>query len=687
MTPHLTLDQLPIPPLPVAIGPDPRAMREAEWILTTGHGGFAMGTPLGVCRRKYHTLLNAPLTPPVDRIATVNRLDETFTLDPGTSHEVPLRLALHETRTTPDCTAAQHHFPDRFEKDATSITWIYEDLPSLRIEKQLRLGWRTNTAAVRYRIRTDRVCRVEIRPLVSLRDFHDTLEDAALKRWNISAHDDEALTIEAEQYALHLRARALIFEREPELISDLVYDIEASRDQPDTESLFSPGVFAADLVPGESECTIAFALAPDKPDLDLHTRDRKREHIDRITANFTRLHPEAAQLTPLVAAADDFLVMRSVEKSALMSVIAGYPWFADWGRDTMISLPGLMLATGRYEDARSTLETYARHVSKGMIPNRFDDYSGPPHYNTVDASLWFLHAVREYLRATDDRAGFGAPGSRHTIRAACHDIIEHYRKGTRFNIRMDPDDALIAAGDDTTQLTWMDAKRDGKVFTPRHGKAVEINALWHHGLLSIAECIHADEPDRAEEYRTLATRVAGHFRAAFADPKTGALHDCLRPDPSGRFIPTGELRPNQIFAASLEHSPLNQPARQAVVDVVRKFLLTPVGLRTLAPGSKNYQPRFEGDMMQRDNAYHNGTVWPWLIGPYCEAVLRAGDFSREARHEALDTLRTLFEHMRSGCLGQIAEVYDADEPRRQQGCTAQAWSVAEPLRIVIACLE
>lgn len=688
MTLHLTNDRAPVPPLPVTAGPDPRALRNAEWLLTTGHGGFAMGTPISVCRRKYHTLLNAPATPPVDRVATINRLDESFTLDPGTTHELRIDLALRETAADPDCTTfADAYLPDRFEKHATSVRWIYSDLPSLHIEKSLHLAFRKNIALVHYRVKTDRVCRVEINPLVSLRDMHGVLTTAELDRWTIQQLSEDSLRIEAEDNTLTIRARALRFLENPTLIADLFYDLEAARHQTDTETLLSPGAFTADLVPGESEFTIAFALAPDEPDFSLLKHDHRKAHLDRVTSAFLAKHPGAEPLTPLVIAADDFLVTRQVDAHILMSVIAGYPWFADWGRDTMISLPGLMLATGRHDDALSTLQTFAAHTSQGMIPNRFDDYGGPPHYNTVDASLWFLHAAHQYLLATNDRAGFGAPDAKRTIRAACHEIIAHYQKGTRFNIRMDPDDALITSGDDTTQLTWMDAKREGKVFTPRHGKAVEINALWCHGLRCFAQCIESEEPDRAREYRNLADRVAASFNKAFHDPHTGALHDCLRPDPkSGKFIPTGELRPNQIFAASLEFSPLDKPTRRAVVDVVRKQLLTPVGLRTLAPGSPNYQPRFEGDMMKRDNAYHNGTVWPWLLGHYCEALLRAHDFSSEARHEALDSLRTLFEHMRSGCLAQITEVYDADEPRRQEGCTAQAWSVAEPLRIALLCL-
>jgi predicted glycogen debranching enzyme len=243
------------------------------------------------------------------------------------------------------------------------------------------------------------------------------------------------------------------------------------------------------------------------------------------------------------------------------------------------------------------------------------------------------------------------------------------------------DDALITAGDDSTQLTWMDAKRDGIVFTPRHGKAVEINALWHHGLLSFAGAIEDSEPEKAGAYRVLGERVGRSFRERFLGGPGGGLHDCLRPDGSGGYEPSAELRPNQIFAVSLEHSALTLDERRAVLSCVRDTLLTPVGLRTLAPTDPGYQARFDGDMIRRDRAYHNGTVWPWLIGPYSEAVLRVGGFSDEARAEAARAIAPLIASMGCGCLGQICEVYDADEPRRQEGCMAQAWSVAEVLRV------
>lgn len=669
------LPAVPSPPFAIDRDAGSRALYDAEWILPTGHGGFAMGTGSGAPRRKYHTLLNGAANPPVDRIATISALHETVVLDTGTARERIVSLGAHVAPGSEADDAAMPHLV-RFEKERTTARWTYEGR-GVRLVKELRVGWRRNVAAVRYRVTADRPGRIEVTAWFAGRDFHDTRPtpgDHPLE------FDEIPRGVEARGGSHVVRAIAdtARFDRRPGL-APLVcfYDLEHARRLPDTDHLLAPGCFRLDLEAGkEATFTLAFALAPDEPDPALFDSDPRADHLGALTTRATRRDANLAGLEPLVGAADDFLVRRFVDDVPLMSVIAGYPWFADWGRDTMISLPGLMLTTGRFEDARSCLETFARHVSQGMIPNRFDDYGGPPHYNTVDASLWFLHAATEYLGVTSDRAGFD-----RAMRAACIGIIEGYRRGTRYGIRMDGDDGLIIAGDDTTQLTWMDAKRDGIVFTPRHGKAVEINALWHHGLIAFAGAIGDSEAERAGEYRALAERVGASFRERFVGGPGGGLHDCLRPNGAGGFVASGELRPNQIFAASLEHSPLSAEQRRAVVACVRDNLLTPVGLRTLAAGDPGYQPRFDGDMIRRDRAYHNGTVWPWLIGAYAEAVLRVGGFSEAAREEAAGAIAGLIESMGSGCLGQICEVYDADEPRREEGCMAQAWSVAEVLRV------
>ncbi|MBL0926696.1 MAG: glycogen debranching enzyme family protein [Phycisphaerales bacterium] len=665
---------------------------DAEWVLPTGNGGFAMGTGLGLPRRKYHCYLIGSCHPPVERVALLNTLEDQLVLYPGSRQEQTVDLATY--RVVAGGSSAGILRPSgydrliRFEKEADTARWIIR-VGTVEIVKELRMGWRRNSCTVRYTVRTDRDVRLQVRPRVTLRDFHDTLGpggsagDTPIGDDRLRARAIERGVEVSDPAAPKLTTRIVsdkaAYAPAPHTLRGVVYDLEADRHQPDREDLFSPGVFSFDVKAsgGAGVFTIAAAMAPDEADPADFDRRERAEHLSRIAARMETERPGASSLAPLAAAADDFLVPRRVGGKPLMTVLAGFPWFADWGRDTMISLVGLMIATRRLDDALGCLETFARHTSQGMIPNRFDDYTSEPHYNTVDASLWFLHACREYVRASGDRDGFD-----RLLRPACEEIVEFYERGTRFNIRADPEDGLIIAGDETTQLTWMDAKRNGIVFTPRHGKCVEINALWHHGLLCLA-----DLSGRAE-LSARAARVRESFNRAFWDAANSRLHDCLRPDGRGGHAPTGEVRPNQIFAVSLEFSPLDAERQRLVVADVRRHLLTPMGLRTLAPGQPNYQARFEGDMMKRDNAYHNGTVWPWLIGPFAEAVLRTGGFSPASRDEARRLIAPLIATITGPnagglgcCLGQIAEVYDGDDPRRAQGCMAQAWSVAEPLRI------
>jgi predicted glycogen debranching enzyme len=360
-------------------------------------------------------------------------------------------------------------------------------------------------------------------------------------------------------------------------------------------------------------------------------------------------------------AANDFIVARkSPDGQACSTVIAGYPWFADWGRDTMISLPGLLLCTKRFEEARQVLSVFAQYVSEGMIPNRFDDYTNEPSYNTVDASLWFIHAAFEYRRLSGDSDGF-----EKFLRPACQAIVRGYTQGTRWNIKVDPADGLVAQGDLHTQLTWMDAKTDNICFTPRQGKAVEINALWYHALRLLGDDARAE-------------RVADSFRKAFWLNPFRGLADVV--DGSRR---DASMRPNQIFAVSLGHSPLTRQQQQGVVESVRRELLTPFGLRTLAKDDPRYRGRYFGPQRQRDQAYHNGTVWPWLLGAFLEAYLKVNDRSDQAVAQARRWLQPLLDNMQRCGVGQIAEIFEGDEPHRAVGCFAQAWSVAEALRLAV----
>ncbi len=424
----------------------------------------------------------------------------------------------------------------------------------------------------------------------------------------------------------------------------------------------------------------------------------------------------------LAIASDDFVVDRTVKGRKLATIIAGYPWFADWGRDTFIALPGLLLETGRFEEARATLQVFAESIKDGLVPNRFDDYDdNAAHYNTVDGSLWFIHAALRYVEMSKDRESWTK-----WLCPAVLSIMDAYIKGTQYEIKM-AGDGLISAGNPNTQLTWMDAATGGVVFTPRHGKAVEINCLWYAALMALSEALKQDQKHISDHYAKLAARVKRAFAKTFWDESRGCLIDHVYVDPAAAAaaaasggagasggpaltpaLSRGErgpeqgaadidsayvnpalkevrdqaMRPNQIFAASLMHSPIPQTQQRLVLNVVREKLLTPRGLRTLPPGDPNYHPSYCHDQFQRDKAYHQGTVWAWLIGPYVEAVLRVGRFSDESKREAWAVLSPLIDELLNEGVGQLHEIYEANAPHRPVGCIAQAWSISEVLRAV-----
>ncbi len=627
---------------------------QQEWLLTNGTGAFADGTVVGMNTRRYHGLLVAATVPPVGRVVTVNRVAEILTLDGD-------EPSPHELSINTFANSVIHPHGEQYltrfalEDDAR---WGYV-VDGVRVDKNVQLLWGQQAAAVRYTVYAGtaanglgRQFKLAVRPFLGLRDFH------ALRRVGQAfsiAPAEQRVTVTDGHNSVTITGDGATFAESADWWFGHVYPIETERGQDDTEDLFTPGTFT---LQGRGRGTFTLWIALD-PSATFTTYDAE---LARRPPAPMPPKPTSRTVNQLSHAAADFVVARkSPDGSPGTTIMAGYPWFSDWGRDTMISLPGLMLVTKRFAEARRVLSVFAQYVDGGMIPNRFDDYTDAPEYNTVDASLWFVHAAFEYARLSGDDDALA-----EVLMPACRKIIDGYRAGTRYHIGMDPADGLIHQGDPDTQLTWMDAKTGGVVFTPRQGKPVEINALWYHALLLMRE----DD---------LAAQVAQSFRAQFWLGDDQGLADVIHLNQPDRRV-----RPNQIFAVSLPHSPLTPDQQRAVVSVVQRDLLTPMGLRTLAPSDPNYRGRYTGDQFHRDGAYHNGTVWPWLIGPFLDAYLKVNDRSPAAVAQAKAWLKPLAKHFADeGCLGQIAEIFDGDEPRRSVGCYAQAWSVAEVLRLAV----
>ena len=681
----------------------------SEWVITNGLGGFAMGTASGIPTRRYHALLIGAERPPVDRVVALSAVAEPLVLRPGRpgpSGEERVHLGVYHF-TERELRAGHHPMLTRFERGPSWAEWTFEHDGAI-VRKRLVLTRDRNACELRYEIDAGGdAARIELRPLVGLRDFHGlNAPESETSALPTSAERDDAsergiddptvrsvmdgVLVATRKHGVHLTAPDLAFTEEPGWWLGFEYLWEAKRGQDSAEDLYTPGVFARDLPSGRGTATLFASMDAEPATSGDAALEASEARMNGVLGSATALlsggkplaDADRRDLARLVAAGDDFVVRRSGGDKPGTSIIAGYPWFSDWGRDTMICLPGLLLCTGRFDEALNVLSTFAAHRRRGIIPNRFDDYGGDPHYNTVDASLWFLHACASYVSWTRDREGF----AKH-LQDACLDVVDAYTRGTDYNIGVDPADNLVSAGDAATQLTWMDARRDGVTFTPRHGKAVEINALWIHGLRALSSVMLDTDALQAAHFSRTAASAAEGFQKHLWDARRETCFDRLEPAADGTWKPSPEIRPNMVFAASLKFGPLDAAQRKAVLSTVRRELLAPEGLRTLAPGDASYRPRFEGPLFDRDAAYHNGTVWPWLKGAYIEGVLRAGAFSPAACAEARALLEPWIGLIDSNTIGSIAEVFDADEPRRADGCMAQAWSVAEPLRLLALVLE
>ena len=634
------------------VAPDgDRDAAELEWLVTNGLGGYASGTVAGDITRRYHGLLVAALPNPLGRTVMLNALSDSL----------------------------RPEWLRDFALVAGVPVWRYA-VDGALLEKRMTMPRRQNTIVVQYRLLEGTERRLELTPAVHFRNYEAAVSGPIDTPYRFEADGDGHRIVTDGYPPLHLfvegDARFVLGERRRESVP---YPVEESRGYEGRGSLWTPGTFEATVRPGAA---IALVASTEDPDVVAAITadeafdaefERKRRMIEGAV-------PEARSGPgpQLVVAADQFVikpvgrvhdtVRATARGEGIRTVIAGYHWFTDWGRDTMISLEGLTLATGRHREARFILRTFAQYVRDGLIPNLFPDGSDLGLYHTADATLWFFHAVDRYAEVTGDW------GLVSDILPTLRAVADAHLRGTHFGIQVDPRDGLLRQGADGYQLTWMDAKVDGWVVTPRRGKAVEINALWHNALCALAgwERDFGDAA-HAQRFSAHAARAREAFKARFWFDAGKHLYDVV----DGPDGDDHACRPNQLFAISLPHPILDERRWPAVLEVVERTLLTPVGLRSLAPGHPDYKARYFGNLRERDAAYHQGTVWGWLIGPWIDAWLKVHPTDHAGARRYLDGVIT---HLPDFGIGSIAEVFDAEAPFAARGCIAQAWSVAEALR-------
>jgi predicted glycogen debranching enzyme len=637
---------------------DLRAGLGREWLETNGLGGFASGTIAGANTRRYHGLLTAALHPPGRRMLLLSKLEETLVLG---GHRIDLSTNEYAGAIHPE----GYLLLTNFRLDPFPI-WTF-DVEGVRLEKAVFMPHGSNTVQVEYKLLqapspgTEAV--LEVRPLVAFRDYHSTThENGVFNRALEIAPNLVSLQPYAGLPRLYFAHDAAELHEQGYWFRNFLYRVEQERGLDFQEDLFNPFVLTWNLSDKQSATVIASA---EQKDFRQAAAARKTE-LQRRHQLVASSPVDDPLVRALAVAADQYLVRRGEE----WTVIAGYPWFTDWGRDTMISLPGLTLFTGRSGIAKSILRNFARHTDMGMLPNRFVDSGETAEFNSVDATLWFFEAARAYAAATNDFDFL-----RHELYPVFTQIIDFHIKGTRYNIKSEKD-GLLNAGAPGVQLTWMDAKVGGWVVTPRSGKPVEIQALWYNAL-RIMEDLAArfEDEERRKQCSGLASLASEAFNCIFWNNDLRCLYDVVDDG-----WPDGSMRPNQIFAVSLHHSMLSAERARAVVETVERELLTPVGLRTLSPADPRYQGTYQGDQRSRDSAYHQGTVWPWLLGPFVSAYVKVNGGSEQSRSRANELLRGMEKHLTEAGLGQISEIFDGDAPHHPRGCFAQAWSVAEILR-------
>lgn len=639
---------------------------QREWLEPDGLGGFTSGTASGVRTRRYHGLLSPATTPPTGRLMLVNGFDAWVGIDGD-------RVAVSSQRYEPDVV-----WPDgvsrliRFEHEPWP-QWTYDLGDDLRLVQETVVARGTPPVTlVRWRLEGHvRPARLEVTPLLSGRDYHATHHENDVADLSSLVDGPRVVWQPYRELPAVISLTNGTWTSAPDWFRRFLYSAEADRGLDASEDLAAPGHFTWDLEREDAVWVLqAGGVGHVDRQEDGHVRPRDASDVVALAIRLAGCERERRTrfASALLRHADDYVVARGSGHT----IVAGYPWFTDWGRDTFIALRGLCLATGRLEIARNILVEWSAAVSEGMLPNRFADAGDTAEFNSVDASLWFVVAAGEYLAAGEASTSLAAE-DRDRLGHAIDAILDGYSRGTRFGIRAD-DDGLLAAGVPGVQLTWMDAKVGDWVVTPRVGKPVEVQALWLNAL--------AVGSGLSDRWREPFDRGSEAFRTRFWNPDGGQLFDVVDVDHEpGRNDAT--LRPNQIFAVGgLPRALLDGERAARVVEVVEWHLLTPMGLRSLAPASPGYAARYEGDARQRDAAYHEGTVWPWLLGPFVDAWLRVRGGTLEAREEArVRFLAPLERHLDEAGLGHVSEIADAEAPFTPRGCPFQAWSMGELLRI------
>jgi predicted glycogen debranching enzyme len=649
-----------------------------EWLVTNGLGGYASGTVAGALTRRYHGLLIAALPNPLGRSMTLNALSERIRLP---NRDVYFTGPNELAGVNPPGTLA----PREFELDGGLPVWRYE-IGGFVLEKRILMVHRQNTVHVKYKLLAGPgPIRLGLRPGVHFRSHDAPVSTPLAKKYVLTITEDAYEICASDSACPPLRMFSLPskpFTADRKVIDDILFRTEQTRGYESQGSMWSPGYFRLDLKPEEE---FTFVATVENWDIQsaLSPQAAMEAEITRRETLLAKANPAARKGfgAELTLAADQFLILPSgrTEDAArahaageeLRTVIAGYHWFTDWGRDTMISLEGLTLSTGRVAEAGWILRTFTQYIKDGLIPNMFPEGQQAGLYHTADATMWFFHALSRYLSVSGDRV---------TLRLLIPklvEIVERHMEGTKFGIHVDPSDSLLHQGAEGYQLTWMDAKVGDWVVTPRRGKAVEINALWYNALrLLEGWLVEEGRNDDARRFGSLADQVQQSFNLRFWNSAKGYLFDVV----DGEHGDDPSCRPNQVFAISLPHPVLDPKYWKPVLDVVEEKLLTPVGLRSLAPDEPDYKPKYDGDLRARDAAYHQGTVWAWLIGPFIDAWLK---LYPERRQEAMRFIACFEPHLSEACIGSISEVFDASEPHTARACIAQAWSVAEVLRCYV----